>query len=593
MRVGVRVERAVCVVAVAATASVVAFATPARAAVFAPQADAYVSNTARGANHGTSRHLLIGARPLARGFLRFDVRGLQGRVASARLRVRALRGSADGFRVRTIRAGVLSERHTTLRNAPHLSLQAIAASGPFAAGRWVTVDVTAAVRGNGLVTLALTTTSAHQIVLASREAGPRSAPQLEVTTVAPGAVAPIVAPVGPVGPVGPPAVQQAPTITGYAWATRTLTASSGAWTGAVPIDYSYQWQRCAKTGDSCRDIAGATASTYAVVAADLASRLRVVVRASNADGTATATSDATDPVIVAPKSPALRSKPSISGMPRETHDLAVSNGKWNGATPLTFTYQWQRCDASGAACVDIPDATLNNYTADAPDVGATLRVAVTASNIADAVTAYSSPTSVVVAEGAPFAGAVWHMDERSGTTMIDSMGTATGHLKGVKVGAPGWLGTGYSFSGSGTISVSSKSLNPGSLPFSVTVHINTTKKPSAAVGDYDLIRKGLSATSGGDYKMEILQGGNAFCYFRGNSGSASVSGGGNLADGSWHTITCAKSDSRVTLTVDGRTWSSGGKVGAISNSASLLIGSQGGGIDVYSGLMDEVDVTVG
>src|SRR5205823_6573320 len=157
-------------------------------------------------------------------------------------------------------------------------------------------------------------------------------------------------------------------------------------------------------------------------------------------------------------------------------------------------YQWQRCNASGAGCVDIPDATLDNYTADAPDVGAALRVAVTASNIAAATTAYSRPTPVVVAEGAPFAGAVWHMDEKSGSTMTDGMGSATGRLRGVKVGVAGFLGTGYSFSGNGLISVSSKSMNPGSLPFSFTVHINTTKKPSAFVGDYDLIRKGLSAT---------------------------------------------------------------------------------------------------
>ncbi|MDO8309283.1 MAG: hypothetical protein Q7V58_13120 [Actinomycetota bacterium] len=66
-----------------------------------------------------------------------------------------------------------------------------------------------------------------------------------------------------------------------------LTASAGSWSGR-PSSYTYQWQRCA-TADtpSCADIAGATAATYAIVAADASQRLRVLVRATNLNGTAT------------------------------------------------------------------------------------------------------------------------------------------------------------------------------------------------------------------------------------------------------------------------------------------------------------------
>lgn len=71
-----------------------------------------------------------------------------------------------------------------------------------------------------------------------------------------------------------------PAITGTAASGQTLTASTGGWTGTAPIAYAYQWQRCASTG-VCSNIPGATASTYGVTAADVGSRLKVVVSASN------------------------------------------------------------------------------------------------------------------------------------------------------------------------------------------------------------------------------------------------------------------------------------------------------------------------
>ena len=45
-----------------------------------------------------------------------------------------------------------------------------------------------------------------------------------------------------------------------------------------------------------------------------------------------------------------------------------------------ISYQWLRCDSSGAACVAIPAATGNSYTPGAADVGSTLRFQVTATN---------------------------------------------------------------------------------------------------------------------------------------------------------------------------------------------------------------------
>jgi hypothetical protein len=45
------------------------------------------------------------------------------------------------------------------------------------------------------------------------------------------------------------------------------------------------WQRCDSTGASCAEIAGATSATYSVVAPDdVGQRLRVIVTATNPDG---------------------------------------------------------------------------------------------------------------------------------------------------------------------------------------------------------------------------------------------------------------------------------------------------------------------
>jgi RHS repeat-associated protein len=73
----------------------------------------------------------------------------------------------------------------------------------------------------------------------------------------------------------------------------TLTAAVGLWRGIPSLSYSYQWQRCNAQGAECANISGATASTHAVVTADLKDTLRVIVTASNAYGSASSTTATT------------------------------------------------------------------------------------------------------------------------------------------------------------------------------------------------------------------------------------------------------------------------------------------------------------
>jgi hypothetical protein len=151
---------------------------------FAPLADAYVNNALPARNFGTRRRLRADAAPVVRGYIRFDVRGLNGRVAGAWLRFTTLAASSRGVRVHPVANTIWRERSITFNNAPPAK-KAIDGSGPFRAGRRITLDVTRHVRGNGPFSFALSTGSGRSIPLASREAARLIEPRLVITTVVP------------------------------------------------------------------------------------------------------------------------------------------------------------------------------------------------------------------------------------------------------------------------------------------------------------------------------------------------------------------------------------------------------------------------
>ncbi len=83
-----------------------------------------------------------------------------------------------------------------------------------------------------------------------------------------------------------------PTIGGTTTVGSTLTVSSGTWAGPTP-SYAYQWDRCNSSGAACSVIPTATKQNYIPAATDVGSTLRVVVTATNKNGSAVATSPAT------------------------------------------------------------------------------------------------------------------------------------------------------------------------------------------------------------------------------------------------------------------------------------------------------------
>jgi len=100
-----------------------------------------------------------------------------------------------------------------------------------------------------------------------------------------------------------------PTISGTPKVGQTLTVDPGSWSGN-PTSFAYQWQRCDADVAACSNLVGATGKTYGLPIADLGYRLRVVVTAHNAKGSATATSAIT--TVVAPVATITNHRPTVT-----------------------------------------------------------------------------------------------------------------------------------------------------------------------------------------------------------------------------------------------------------------------------------------
>jgi hypothetical protein len=205
------------------------------------------------------------------------------------------------------------------------------------------------------------------------------------------------------------------------------------------------------------------------------------------------------------------------------------------------------------------------------------------------------------AAGAASVSHIWSMDEPNGTGTMNDDGTPTqtdGKWTNIQAGVPGFDGTAYRFGGNSRVTVADDpSLDPGSSDFTATAHVRFTTMPTSAIGgDYDLIRKGLGSSEGGYWKVEIFPDSTnttamGRCQMKGSSGSVKITNSPSaLNDGTWHTITCAKTGSNVSLTVDGTNYSRNVTIGRIANDDPVTLGSSTAGKDWYSGDMDEVSL---
>ena len=210
------------------------------------------------------------------------------------------------------------------------------------------------------------------------------------------------------------------------------------------------------------------------------------------------------------------------------------------------------------------------------------------------------------AAAAATAVASWEMNESAGYggTMTDSSGRAvTGVIgskvqRGVKVGGR----TGYRFASEGSaqpgqdrlITVADRAeLDPGTRTYSLTVTFRTGATYS------NMVQKGQSNTAGGFYKVDMTKG-IAYCTFKGASGQRAIGSGRALNDSAWHTVTCTRDATGVSMSVDGAAARRiAGPTGAISNADALTIGGKKScnqttvGCDYFIGVLDRVLLSAG
>jgi chitodextrinase len=181
-----------------------------------PSDDTYVTEPARHQAHGSLTYLRIDANPNRRGFLRFEISGLAEPVARATLKLFAITSHETGVDIHAVENSPWNELTLTHENAPTASAVVTASTGEIRARTWAVADVTALVSGNGTYTFALTTASSRPVIIASKESGPSSAPQLVVESVAPPtttAPATTAAPPTTTEPPPPPTTSPPPTTT--------------------------------------------------------------------------------------------------------------------------------------------------------------------------------------------------------------------------------------------------------------------------------------------------------------------------------------------------------------------------------------------
>jgi hypothetical protein len=195
-----------------------------------------------------------------------------------------------------------------------------------------------------------------------------------------------------------PRLRQTPPLGGTPVVGLPVTIGAGVWDGQPRPTIAYEWRRCDSQGapESCVAIPGATSNSYTPVSEDIGAALRVWLTGTNQAGSDTEYTNHTYPVVDrAHLSPTATAAPSTGNMPQLGLPFAASEGVYDGDAPIATALQWQRCDATGAACGDIAGATSATYTPRDPDVGWRLRVAVTASNAYGTLVALSAPSEPV------------------------------------------------------------------------------------------------------------------------------------------------------------------------------------------------------
>jgi hypothetical protein len=205
--------------------------------------------------------------------------------------------------------------------------------------------------------------------------------------------------------------------------------------------------------------------------------------------------------------------------------------------------------------------------------------------------------------------AAWQMDEPAkASTMVDSAslgGSNNGEIHNVETAVAALVsGKAYRFGGpTSYVEVADNAaLNPGTANITLTATVRADDK-GMPDDSYDLVRKGVTTTAGGEWKMEIKRTadpkvGRLLCVFKGVLPNGTVStvqrnNSVDLIDGSIHTLKCVKTATAVSAVVDAKTATTTKAAGSIANNQPVIVGAKSAGDDVLQGVLDRVTVDIG
>lgn len=191
-----------------------------------------------------------------------------------------------------------------------------------------------------------------------------------------------------------------------------LTATAGTWTGTAPIGYAGQWQRSSNGGSTWTTITSGLSTTQfpndsvTVQSAWSGQILRCIVTATNAAGSASATSAATGAVQTVGTAPANAggaAAPTITDTsPQVGETVQGTSGTWTGTTPISYVGSWQVATSAsgpwtpGSGALRTTAFQNDTYVIPQAEFGMYLQFSVSALNsIGTGGPAVSAPTNAI------------------------------------------------------------------------------------------------------------------------------------------------------------------------------------------------------
>jgi hypothetical protein len=166
----------------------------------------------------------------------------------------------------------------------------------------------------------------------------------------------------------------------------------------------------------------------------------------------------------------------------------------------------------------------------------------------------------------------------------------------VRLGRPGYQGTSFSFDkrDSWLMVPPSPELNPEDRDFLVSAWISLEESPGPGE-TYDVVRKGISYTIPGEFKLEVLRHGRVACIAKDDQDRTArvTTDDVDVVDGDWHLVGCARTGRLWSVLADDTVTSRVTELGVVANEVPLAIGSKYGSEDRPTGRLDEVRIVLG